>query len=166
MPDVDAVLAGRWKHMFASPDLVRQAANDFGYHVSAYTADGSGNSRYQMAGVQQVLPDAALPTHVTTDFAAGGHDKGRVDCIEFSFSVVRGESKPRTKKERAALQIPRRAVQGFLARFELGPSDIIKRALQDFTSATDRSTGGSIVIRSDNPGSTRKNLHVLIEPSP
>lgn len=163
-PDDNAVLRSRWRAMFADPARVRQAANEFGYQVGAYALVTGGKRRHRMSGVEQVLPGGGVPTHVSTNFSASGNDAGQLDRIEFSFDIVRPERSPTSRKEHDALQIPRRAVQGFLGRFEVGPGDAVKRGLQDFTDASYTTPAVRIVVTARRLGPGRDRLVVDMTP--
>ncbi|WP_213981889.1 hypothetical protein [Sphingomonas sp. dw_22] len=127
--DPEKVMAERWQSVF-DPAKAVAVANEFGYRAGAYAAkDGA----YGVTGTQQLLPDAKSPLTIATNFSAKGNKADRIDTIAFSFDVKQN-GKVATKKERDAARIPDRIVRGFLQRFEVGPSDAVRQAVNQGTA--------------------------------
>lgn len=155
-PDADKVLAERWASMFTHPAAVVEAANVF-YKASDYKAAGAG---YVTTGTVS-LPEKPNGIAVTSNFEATGPAADKVETIRFTFDVKHAAKLD--KFSRDSYRYVPRIVNGFLARFEVGPGDTINAALTRRESARDTLHGVSAVVDAQPiKGGDAKDRHITV----
>lgn len=127
-PDPTTVMTERWSKVFNDTAWVVKAANDMGYEAKPPVAT-NGTPAYRITGNTQVLPNSKSPVTVTTRFTATGPAANAIDTIQFAFSI-NDITNDETKATRDALKIPKRIVNGFLGRFQVGSGDETITALR------------------------------------
>jgi hypothetical protein len=156
-PDADKVMAERWAAMFAKPDAVIAAAKDMGLKVDGYAASGK---TYAATG-KAVLPEKPNGIVVDAGFEATGPAADRVETIRFTFDVKHEAKLDRTARD-SYRYVPR-IVNGFLARFEVGPGDTINAGLTRRESAKDTLHGVDAVVDAQPiKGGDAKDRHITV----
>jgi hypothetical protein len=156
-PDPDKVMAERWAQMFAHPAAVVEAANAFDYKVEGYKASGKGFAATGTA----TFP--VKPNGIATDsvFEATGPAADKIETIRFTFDVKHAGTLDRNARD-SYRYVPR-LVNGFLARFEVGPGDTINGALVRRESARDTLHGVSVVVDAQPiKGGNAKDRHITV----
>lgn len=156
-PDPDTVMAERWAQMFAKPGAVVAAARDMSFKTDGYKAAGKG---YAATGAV-TLPEVPNGIAVESQFEATGPAADKIDTIRFTFDVKHAAKLE--QKSRDSYRYVPRLVNGFLARFEVGPGDAINGALSRLESATAELHGISAVVDAQPiKGGDAKDRHITV----
>ena len=143
----------RWGTVFKDAEIRARAAKDMGYAIGPMTPAAPGSFVAQSGKQLIELPRSPIKTASTLEVSGTSADL--VDRYVFTFTST-GDDGKETKAASDVDKTPLRVLSGFLARFDVQPTDPIKAAIKSLESVDAALPGARIVY---DPGPVADPKH-------
>ena len=146
-------MARRWGTVFTDAAIRAKAAKELGYAIGPMTAAAPG--RFAAESGKQLIEFPKSPIKTVSTLTVTGEKADLVDRYVFIFTAT-GDDGRDTKAATDVDKTPLRVLSGFLARFDVQPTDPIKVAIKALQPVDIALPGARIVF---DPGAVADPKH-------